>query len=76
MANITLQGLDGVDKGRIFRELGTPITIGRRRPGEVEVVNGLKDADRVIIEGTQKVRDRGKVYELSEQTQPAAAAAS
>jgi membrane fusion protein (multidrug efflux system) len=54
----------------------TPITIGRRRPGEVEVVNGLKDADRVIIEGTQKVRDRGKVYELSEQTQPAATAAS
>lgn len=54
----------------------TPITIGRRRPGEVEVVSGLKDADRVIIEGTQKVRDRGKVYEIGEQQQPAAAAAS
>jgi membrane fusion protein (multidrug efflux system) len=49
-----------------------PITIGRRRPGEVEVVTGLKNADRVIVEGTQKVRDRGKVYEISEAPAPAA----
>jgi membrane fusion protein, multidrug efflux system len=53
-----------------------PITIGRRRPGEVEVTSGLKDADRVITEGTQKVRDRGKVYEISEQAPPPAAAAA
>jgi membrane fusion protein (multidrug efflux system) len=30
---------------------------GRRRPGEVEVLNGLVEGDRIITEGTQKVRD-------------------
>jgi pSer/pThr/pTyr-binding forkhead associated (FHA) protein len=29
MAKITFQVLDGVDKGRIFRDLSTPVTIGR-----------------------------------------------
>ena len=47
-----------------------PIVIGRRRPGEVEVITGLKNAERVIVEGTQKVRDQGKVYEVSETGAP------
>jgi membrane fusion protein, multidrug efflux system len=46
------------------------VTIGRRRPGEVEIVTGLKDRERVIIEGTQKVRDRTSVQELN-QPEPA-----
>jgi membrane fusion protein (multidrug efflux system) len=29
---------------------------GRRRPGEVEILEGLEPGDRVITEGTQKVR--------------------
>src|SRR5262245_60146729 len=29
MANVTFQVLEGVDKGRTFRELPTPVTIGR-----------------------------------------------
>jgi predicted component of type VI protein secretion system len=29
MANVTFEVLEGVDKGRIFRELTTPVTIGR-----------------------------------------------
>ncbi len=29
MANVTFQVLDGVDKGRIFRDLDPPVTIGR-----------------------------------------------
>lgn len=32
------------------------VTTGRRRPGEVEILDGLADGERVIIEGTQKVR--------------------
>jgi len=36
----------------VFREVQT----GRRRPGEVEIIGGLNAGDRVIIEGTQKVR--------------------
>jgi membrane fusion protein (multidrug efflux system) len=35
---------------------------GRRRPGEVEILDGLEDGERVIIEGTQKVRP-GSVVE-------------
>src|ERR1700735_2186801 len=27
--NVTFQILEGVDKGRVFRELATPVTIGR-----------------------------------------------
>ncbi len=33
------------------------IVIGRRQPGFVEVLNGLRPGERVIVEGTQKVRD-------------------
>jgi membrane fusion protein (multidrug efflux system) len=32
------------------------VTIGRRRPGEVEVVAGLEAGDRVVVEGTTQVR--------------------
>lgn len=43
------------------REIG----IGRRKPGGVEVVTGLKAGEIVIVEGTQKVRDGGAVRDLS-----------
>lgn len=33
------------------------VRTGRRRPGEVEIVDGLSSGDVVIVEGTQKVRD-------------------
>jgi membrane fusion protein (multidrug efflux system) len=33
------------------------IKIGRRRPGEVEVLQGLSAADGVVIDGTQNLRD-------------------
>jgi membrane fusion protein (multidrug efflux system) len=33
------------------------VRTGRRRPGEVEIADGLQAGERVIIEGTQKVRD-------------------
>jgi membrane fusion protein, multidrug efflux system len=44
----------GVRDGRAYK---TEIVVGRRRPGEVEVLQGLSAGDEVIIEGTQKVRD-------------------
>ena len=40
------------------------VTTGRRRPGEVEIVDGLQPGERVITEGTQKVRDGGTVIEI------------
>ncbi len=33
------------------------VQTGRRRPGEVEIIDGLGDGDVVIVEGTQKVRE-------------------
>jgi membrane fusion protein (multidrug efflux system) len=32
------------------------VETGRRRPGEVEITEGLAPGERVITEGTQKVR--------------------
>ena len=37
------------------------VRIGGRRPGTVEVLSGLKAGERVIVEGTQKVRDGAAV---------------
>jgi membrane fusion protein, multidrug efflux system len=40
------------------------VTIGRRRPGEVQVTTGLDDGEHVVVEGTQKIRDGAPVLEL------------
>ncbi|HET9863280.1 MAG TPA: efflux RND transporter periplasmic adaptor subunit [Steroidobacteraceae bacterium] len=37
------------------------VQIGSRRPGFVEIVAGVQAGERVVIEGTQKVRDGGLV---------------
>lgn len=33
------------------------VQIGRRRPGEVEIISGLSAGERVIVDGTQKARE-------------------
>lgn len=43
----------------------TEIVVGRRRPGEIEVLGGLVAGDQVITEGTQKVRDGMPVRTIS-----------
>ena len=37
------------------------VRIGGRSPGSVEILTGLNAGDRVIVEGTQKVRDGAAV---------------
>jgi membrane fusion protein (multidrug efflux system) len=37
------------------------VRIGNRRPGSVEILAGLNAGERVIVEGTQKVRDGASV---------------
>jgi membrane fusion protein (multidrug efflux system) len=54
----TLDGANVVS----LREVQT----GRRRPGEVEIISGLSAGDRVITEGTQKVRPGQTVNVVSE----------
>ncbi|HEV7714680.1 MAG TPA: efflux RND transporter periplasmic adaptor subunit [Steroidobacteraceae bacterium] len=50
-----------VEGGRALRR---EVRIGRREPGKVEIVAGLKPGERIIIEGTQKVREGGAVREV------------
>ena len=38
-----------------------PVTIGARAPGVVEIVDGVKAGDRVVVEGTVKLHDGSKI---------------
>jgi membrane fusion protein (multidrug efflux system) len=40
------------------------VTLGRRKPGQVQVTEGLAGGERVVVEGTQKVRDGIQVFEV------------
>jgi membrane fusion protein, multidrug efflux system len=53
-----------VDDGKAVRR---EVRIGRRQPGRVEIVAGIEPGERVIVEGTQKVREGIPVRELQEQ---------
>jgi membrane fusion protein (multidrug efflux system) len=44
-----------VGEGRVVER--REVKIGRRRPGEVEILNGLEAGEMVIVDGTQKARD-------------------
>ena len=47
-----------VADGKVSRR---EVRIGGRRPGSVEVLAGLTAGERVVVEGTQKVRDGASV---------------
>ncbi len=38
-----------------------PVVIGRRRPGAIEILEGLEIGQKIIIEGTLKLQDNSKV---------------
>lgn len=40
------------------------VTLGRREPGFVEIANGLAASDKVVVEGTLKLRDGSLVRDL------------
>jgi membrane fusion protein (multidrug efflux system) len=42
------------------------VKIGRRRPGQVEILEGLVSGERVIVDGTQKARDGQPVQIIEE----------
>jgi membrane fusion protein (multidrug efflux system) len=52
------------------------VRIGRREPGRVEVAEGLVEGDRVVTEGTLKLREGAAVQELQVASSPAVRAAS
>jgi membrane fusion protein (multidrug efflux system) len=41
------------------------VATGRRNPGEVEITSGLNEGERVIVAGSQKVRDGTPVAEVA-----------
>lgn len=41
------------------------VRTGLRRPGSVEVVSGLKPGERIVVEGTVKLRDSGPIRDLA-----------
>ena len=47
-----------IEEGRATRR---EVRIGGRQPGRVEIVDGLKAGEQVIVEGTQKVREGSEV---------------
>ena len=55
-----------VENGQATRR---EVKLGKRRPGEVEVVEGLKEGERVVVEGTQNLRDGGPVREQANPAQ-------
>ena len=46
-----------------------PVRIGRRRPGEVEILDGLPVGELVIVDGTQKARE-GKAVQILKTEKP------
>ena len=46
------------------------IQIGRRVPGFVEVLSGLSENDRIVIDGASKVRPGGTVREVVGRSEP------
>ena len=55
--SVMVVGPDNVVEQRV-------VQTGRRRPGEVEILEGLNAGERVIVEGTQKARNGQKVRVL------------
>jgi membrane fusion protein, multidrug efflux system len=43
------------------------VSIGRRKPGKVEIISGLVAGDQIVVEGTQKVRDGARVRDIREE---------
>jgi predicted component of type VI protein secretion system len=76
MTNVTIQVLEGVDQGRIFRQLATPLTIGReegnllrlndervsRFHAKIQVDNG--DVILTDLESTNGTRVNGNVVQI------------
>lgn len=57
-----------VEGGQVSRR---EVQIGQRQPGRVEIVGGLAKGERIVVEGTQKVREGSAVTEASQSAIPA-----
>ena len=60
--NGTASSVYRVEAGDQVKEV--PVKIGSRRFGEVEIVSGLKAGDRIVVEGTVKLRDGARIKDV------------
>jgi membrane fusion protein (multidrug efflux system) len=62
-------GRDGVFVWRIVdgQAVQTPVELGIRQPGRVELRTGVKAGDRVVSAGTHKLREGSAVHDLARQ---------
>jgi len=51
------------------------VKTGRRRPGAVEILDGVSEGDVVVVEGTQKIRDGVPVKPIPSESEGAATSA-
>ncbi len=65
--------VDGPD-GKVTQRV--EVKVGIRRPGRVEIVEGLKEGDRVVTAGQQRVQKDGTVVRVMEVGAPAGGAAT
>lgn len=42
-----------------------PVTVGARRPGAVEILDGVKAGDRIVVEGIVKLKDGAKIIDAA-----------
>jgi membrane fusion protein (multidrug efflux system) len=47
------------------------VQLGRRKPGEVEILSGVQEGERVVVDGTQKLTDGAQVNDQSLASAPA-----
>ncbi|CAN5591775.1 efflux RND transporter periplasmic adaptor subunit [soil metagenome] len=57
------------DDGRVEQ---APIAVGGRVAGRVEVVSGLQAGDRIVVDGTGKLRPGSRITEAAQERAPAA----
>jgi membrane fusion protein (multidrug efflux system) len=58
------RGVDYVFVVAAGKVLQRKVTVGRRQPGRAEIVAGLAAGERVVVEGTHKIRDGVPVTEV------------
>lgn len=57
------------DQSFVFRVVAgdkveqVPVTLGTRRAGEVEIASGIRAGDRIVVEGTVKLRQGSRIVE-------------
>ena len=76
MAQITLRILDGADRGRVFDDLGTPVTIGREEGNSIQLndervsrfhLKIQEDQDKIVLtdlESTNGTKVNGEDIQL------------